>query len=152
MMKLQYFCIFMYFWWLLNFLLVFFCGKLTKPCRHVQTFQLASQQSLASIIKKKNKIFNKTAACRCHNCPLWHEHHHWGICIPGYIFRSLIQARTISPPSWGSAPRWLQAVYRVSNGRPPFNSTEKVLKFTIYDCILRLWKKVWFWWYLSFWL
>ena len=46
MMNLQYFWIFLYIWWLLKFLRVFFCGKLTKPCHHARTFQLVSQQSL----------------------------------------------------------------------------------------------------------
>ena len=36
----------------LKLLVVFFCGKLTKPCRHARTFQLVSQQSLARIIDK----------------------------------------------------------------------------------------------------
>ena len=56
----------MYIWWFLKFL-VFFCGKLTKPCRHARTTQLMSQQSLASVIKK-TQHFNKTAAC-IHHCP-----------------------------------------------------------------------------------
>ena len=47
MINLQYFCIFMYILQLLKFLGVFFCGKLTKPCRNVRTFQLVSQQRLA---------------------------------------------------------------------------------------------------------
>ena len=37
----------------------FFCGKLTKPYRHVRTAQLVSQQSLESIINKKPKFLTK---------------------------------------------------------------------------------------------
>ena len=64
----------MYNWLFVKFL-VFFCGKLTKPCRYDKTAQMVSQQSLASIISKKPNIVKKTAACS-HHCPLWHEHHH----------------------------------------------------------------------------
>ena len=58
-MNLQYFCIFMYICWLLKFVGVFFCGKLTKACRHAKTFQLVSQQSLASINNKNPTILTK---------------------------------------------------------------------------------------------
>ena len=47
-MNLQYFCIFMYIWWLLKFF-SFFSRKLTKPCCHAGTFQLVRQQFLAKI-------------------------------------------------------------------------------------------------------
>ena len=57
MMNLQYFCIFFcIFDDFLNFWVCFFCGKLTKPCRHARTFQLVIQQSLASINNKNPKI------------------------------------------------------------------------------------------------
>ena len=38
----------MYIWWLLKFLVVFGCRKLTKPCWYALTFQVVSQQNLAS--------------------------------------------------------------------------------------------------------
>ena len=38
---------------------MFFFGKFTKPCRHFRTFQLVSQQSLASINNKNPKILTK---------------------------------------------------------------------------------------------
>ena len=94
MMKLQCFCIFMYIWWLLKFLGVFFCGKLTKPCHHARTFQLVSQQSVASINKKKPKILTKRPPVAT-TVPSGILHHHWGIGIPWYTFGSSIQARTI---------------------------------------------------------
>ena len=116
MMNLQYFCIFMYIWWLLKCLEMFFYGKLAKPSRHARTFQLVSQQSLASINNKNPKILTKrppvaTSLLR-HPAP---SLGHW---YTGYTFGSLIQARAISIPSWGSVTRWLQAIYRVSKGRP----------------------------------
>ena len=56
------------------------------------------------------------------------QRHPWGIGIPGYTFGSSIQARAIPPPSWS---------VQSSVGVPTFNSTEKALTFTIYDCILK---------------
>ena len=38
---------------------VFFGGKLIKPCHHARTFQLVSQQNLASFINRKPKILTK---------------------------------------------------------------------------------------------
>ena len=105
----------MYIWWLLKFWGV--CGKLTKPCRHARTFQLVSQQSLASINNKNPKILTKWPPVAT-TVPSGTQRHHWGISIPRYTFGSSIQARAITSPSWGSALQWLQAVYRVSNGRP----------------------------------
>ena len=49
---------------------------------------------------------------------LWHKHRYWGIGIPGYTFGYVIQAWAIPPPSWGSAPRWLQVANRISKRRP----------------------------------
>ena len=46
-------------WWILKFVGVFFCGKLTKLCPHAKTFQLVSQQSLASINNKNPNILTK---------------------------------------------------------------------------------------------
>ena len=45
----------MYIWWFLKFV-VFFCGKLTKPCHNAK---LVSQQSLVSIINKTPQILTK---------------------------------------------------------------------------------------------
>ena len=134
MMKLQYFCIFVFIWWLLKFLVVFFCGKLTKPCCHARTFKLVSQQSLTSI------IFNKSAACIHHHCPLWHKH------VTGaLVYRGIPSDLRTRPeihhlpgallPSW-----WLQAVYSLPKGDPTFNYTEKALELTIYDYDLKLWQ------------
>ena len=78
MINLQYFCIFMYIWWLLTFLGCFFCGKLTKPCRHARTFQLVSQKSLESINNKNPKIFTKRPLVAT-TVPSGTQRHHWGI-------------------------------------------------------------------------
>ena len=72
----------------------------------------------------KTQHFNKTAAFSQH-CPLWHEHRHWGIGIPGYSFGSMIQTWAIPLPSWGSAPRWLQTIYSISNMHPCFKVCRK---------------------------
>ena len=69
-MKLQNFCILCVFDGFLNFWECFFCGKHTKPCCHARTFQLVSQQSLASINNKNLKI-----------APSGTQRHHWGIGI-----------------------------------------------------------------------
>ena len=88
MMKLQYFlyfCIFMYIWWLHNFL-VFICGKLTKPCGQP-----------AKYYQQKPHNFNKTATC---SHPSGTQRLSLGHLYTGYTFGSLIQARAIPPPSW----------------------------------------------------
>ena len=88
MMNLQYFCIFMYIWWLLKFVGFF--------------------------VESLQKIFTKRPPVAT-TVPSGTQRHHWGIGIPGYTFESSIQARAIPSSSGGSAPRWLQTVYRVSN-------------------------------------
>ena len=89
-------------------------------------------------------LVNKSAACTRH-CSLWHEHRHWGFVITGYIFVSMIQARAIPSPSWGSAPRVITGRDRVSNGRPHLQLYRKSANFslfmTIYDYIFRLRQK-----------
>ena len=59
MMSLQYFAFLCIFDDFLNLWGCFFCGKLTKHCRHAGTFQLVSQQSLASINNKNTTISTK---------------------------------------------------------------------------------------------
>ena len=114
---------------------MFFCGKLTKPCRHARTLQLVSQQSLASINNKNLKILTKRPPVAT-TVPSGTQRHHWGIGIPGYTFGSSIQARAIPPPSWCSPNDYRQSI-ESPMGVLTFNSTEKSLTFTIYDCILR---------------
>ena len=113
MMNLQYFCIFMYIWWLLTFLgWVFFCGKLTKPCRHARTFQLVSQQS----INKHLKILTKRTPVAT-TVPSGTQRHPWALVYRG-IPSDLRSRPEQSHHLLGALlPRWLQAVYGVSNGR-----------------------------------
>ena len=126
----------------------FFYIKLTNPCRHDRTFQLVSQQSLASINNKnlnlitkrppvattgalvyraylrifdpgssKPTTFLKTAAFS-HHCPLRHPAPSLGHWYTGVYLRIFYPGPSNPPPSWALLPRWPQAVYRVSNGRP----------------------------------
>ena len=131
-MKLQYFAFLFILGGFLNFGGVFFCRKLTKPCRRAKTFQLVSQQNLVSIIDKKNQNFNKMVAGSHRSLP-WHEHRNWGIGMLGYTFGSSIQARTIPPPSKNSAPppgdnrQSIESPTTVS----AFNYTEALVSLTL---------------------
>ena len=132
-MKLQYFCICIYIWWLLNFLcgVFFVCGKPTdRP---------------ASIINKNPKIVIKTATCSYH-CPLRHPAPSLGHWYTG-VYLWIFIPGTSNPTTFLGL--WIPGDYRQSIESsmciPTFNSTEKALKFNIYDCILRLRpKKVWY--------
>ena len=116
---------------LLKFLVMFFCENLSKPCRHATTFQMVSQQSLASIMNKKPQNSNKMAACS-HHCPLWHEHRLGALVYHGIPSD---QARAILPPSWALLPDDNRQPIEFLIGVPNFNSTEKVLISTIYEYI-----------------
>ena len=118
----------------------FLCGKLTKPCRHARTFKLVRQQSLASINNKIPTIVTNWPPVAT-TVPSGTQRHHWGIGIPGYTFISSIQARAIPPSSWALLPGDYRQSIESPMGVPTFNSTEKALTFTIYDCILRIWPK-----------
>ena len=131
MMNLQCFCIFVYIWWLLKFLMVSFCGKLTNPYRHARTFQLYSQQNLASINNKNPKVLTK----RTHEATTVPQ-------APSAIIGALVyqgmhsdlRSRPEESPHLPGAllPRWLKAVYRVCNGRPHLQLYRKGFTFTIY--------------------
>ena len=116
MMNLQYFCILCIFDGFLNFWGVF-CGQ------HKQ---------------QKPHNFNKTAASS-HHCPLRHPAPSLGHWYTGVYLR-------IFDPGPSNATTFLELCspgdYRQSiespMGVPTFNSTEKSLTFTIYDCILRI--------------
>ena len=95
----EFLCIFDGF---LSFYGVFFGGKLTKPCRHVRTIQLVSQQSLASISNKNFKIWTKWPPVGT-TIPSGAQRHHWGIGVSGFTFGSSIQSLAIPPPSWSWA-------------------------------------------------
>ena len=128
----------MYISWLLKFLGMFFCAKLTKPCPHARTFQLVSQQSLVSINNKNPKIVTKRPRVAT-TVPSDTQRHHWGFGIPGYTFGSSIQARANPTTFLGfCSPGDYRQYIESPMGASTFNSTEKSLTFTIYDCILRI--------------
>ena len=107
----------MFIWWLLNFFGVFFCWKLTKPCRQARTFHLMSQQSLASINNKNSNILTKRPPVAITVTSDTHRHH-WELVFSG-IPSDLRSMPDQSHHLRGALlRRWLQAVYRVSNGCP----------------------------------
>ena len=124
-MNSHFFGIFMYIWWLLKFVGVFFCGELTKPCCHARTFQLVRQQSLASIKNKKQVFLTKRPPVAT-TVLSGTQRHHWGIGIPG--IPSDLQSRPEQSHHLPGAllSRWLQAVYRGSNGHPHLQLYRKV--------------------------
>ena len=134
-----YICIFYGF---LNFLWCFLCGKLTKskltkPCRHARTFQLVRQQNLASIIKKNPNILTKrppvaTAVPSGMN-PVIGALVYCG--IPSDLLSRPKQSHHLSGALLPCG--YIQPI-KSPMGVPIFNSTETMLKFTIYDQILRL--------------
>ena len=103
----------MYIWWLLKLMGVFFCGKLTKPCRHARTFQLVSQQVLTT----KTPNFNKTAASS-HHCPLRHPAPSLGHWYTGVYLRIFDPGPSNPTTFLGlcSPGDYRQSI--VSNGRP----------------------------------
>ena len=74
------------------------------------------------------------------------QRHHWVIGIPGYTFESSILTRAIPPLLLGlCSPGDYRQSLKSLMDVPTFNSTDKALKFTIYDYILRLNpEKVWY--------
>ena len=109
-----------------------FCAKLTKQCRHARTSQQVSQQ---------RKIFQFCLQNGHLQPPLSPQ-------APSTIIGSLVYRvylRIFDPgPSnptiflgLCSAGEYGQSI-ESPMGVPTFNSTEKVLKFTIYDCILKI--------------
>ena len=104
------------------------------------TSTMACQLNQIPTINNKNpKILTKRPPVAT-TVPSGTQRHHWGIGIPGYTFGSAIQARAIPPPFWGSAlPVTTGSLQSLQpKGVVTFNSTEKALTFTIYDCILRI--------------
>ena len=131
---LAFLCIFDGF---LHFWGCFFCGKLTKLCRHARTFQWVSQQSLASINNKNPTILTKRSYVAT-TVPSGTQRHHWGIGIHVIPFRVFDPGPSNSSIFLGLCSPGDQ---RQSIESPmcvlTFNSTEKALTYTIHDCILR---------------
>ena len=114
MMKSQYFAFYTIYGGFLNCWLFIFGGFLKfwwffwwktyqtlPPCKNCPTGQPAKP---GQYYQQKTKHLKKMAACS-HHCPLWHEHCHWGIGIPGYTFESMNQAQAIHHISWALLPR-----------------------------------------------
>ena len=113
------FCNFMYIWWLLKCLEVFFCGKLTKPCRLARTFQLVSQQSLASINNKISTLLTKRLPVVT-TVPSGTQRHHWGIGILGVYLRILYPGLSNPTTFLGSAfPATTSSLYSLQWAFPP---------------------------------
>ena len=117
---------------------LFFCGKLTKSCRHARTFQVVSLQSLSSINNKKLKNFSKTTTYSPHY-PLRHPaplFWHWYAGVNLRIF----DPRPSNPTSFPGlcSPGDYRQTIESPVGVQTLNSTEKALTITIYDCIRRI--------------
>ena len=111
MMKLRYFCIFMYIWWLLKFLGVFFVCVINNKTHTILTKRPPVATTVPSgiigalVYRVYLRIFDSGPS---------NPTTFLGLCSPG-DYRQSIES---------------------SMGVPTFNSTEKSLAFTIYDCIL----------------
>ena len=66
------FFILMHTWWFLKLLVVFVCGKLTKPCRYATNRTNGKPIKPGNNYQQKSQNFNKTAT-HSHHCLLWHE-------------------------------------------------------------------------------
>ena len=112
MMNLQYFCILMYICRLLNLFGGVFLWKAYQTLSPCQKFPTGQPAKPGKHYQQELQNFNETAFCS-HNCPPGTQRRHWGSCIPGFTFGSLIQAREIPPPSWGYAlPMITGSLYR----------------------------------------
>ena len=109
-MDLQYFCIFMYIWLLLKFVWVFFV------------------ESLPNMKNKNSQILTKRSPVAI-TVPSGTQRHHWGIGIPA-LYRGIHSDLRSRPEQSHHLPgallsQWVQAVYRVSNGRSPPSILQK---------------------------
>ena len=115
MMNLQYFCIFMYIWWLLKFLWVFFlCVESLPNPVAMPELSNSSASKAWQVLTKKNKIVT--------NQPPVATTVPSGAILRALIYRGIpsdLRSRPEQSHHLPGAllPRWLQAVYRVSNGR-----------------------------------
>ena len=138
MMNLQYFCIFMYFFdGFINFWGCFFVESLPNPVAMPELSNWSASKAW-QVLTTKTPNFNKRAACS-HHCP--HRHPapslgHWYTGVYLRIFDLGLSNPTTFLGLCSSGD------YRQSKESPmdvpTFNSTEKSLTFTIYDCIPRI--------------
>ena len=70
------------------------------------------------------------------------QRHHWDIGIPGYtgVYLQIFDPDPSNPTTFLGlcSPGNYRQFLEFPMGVPTFNSTEKALTFTIYDCILRI--------------
>ena len=91
-----------------DFLWCFLFAEILPNHATVSELPNLSVSKVCQVLSTNVTNFNQTTVCS--------HRHHWDIGVQGCTFASLIHARAIPSSSWGSAPRWQQAVYRVSNG------------------------------------
>ena len=127
LMKLQYFCVFMYITCWVCFVFVKSLSKLTKPYCHARTFSTGQPAKRGKYYQQKPNIFTKLPPIEPPLSPLARTPSlgHWYI---GYTFGFTIPARTIPP---GLLPPPLLRDYKQSiefpMGVPTCNCTEKGL-------------------------
>ena len=132
-----------------------------QPCHHTRTFQLVSPVAMPALSnwsalspcqnfptdqhaklgkysQQKPQNFNKTAACS-HHCPLRHPAlslGHWYT----EVYLQIFDPGPSNPTTFLGlcSPGDYRHSIESEMGVSTFNSTEKALTFTIYDCILRI--------------
>ena len=114
----------MYIWWVLNFSVVVFQGKLAKPCCNARTFQVVSKRPpiASTVLSSTNTV------------------------IGAFVYRGIPSDLRSRPEQSHQLPGACPPPGSVSTGSLQssmgipctFNSTEKAPKFTIYDYILTL--------------
>ena len=115
MMNLQYFaflCIFdgfLNFWWC-------FLWKAYQTLSPCQNFPLVSQQSVASINNKNPTILTKRLPVAT-TVPSGTQRHHWALVYWGIPLNLRSRPQQSHHLPGALLSRWLQVVYRVSNGR-----------------------------------
>ena len=133
-MKSKYFCIF--YIWMFFKLLVFFVDNLPNPVAMPELPNWSASKAWQVLSTKKQQHFYKKKITCNHHCPLWHEHSHWSIVIPG--IPSDLRSRSKQPHhlSGSLLPPVTTGSKQFPTGIPTFNSTEKAI-ITNYDHILK---------------
>ena len=98
-------------WWFLKMCGCFFVESLPNPATMPELSNWSTSKAWQVLSTKKNNILTKRSSVATTissgiNIIIW-----------SLVYLRIYEARAIPLPSWGSAPRWLQATYTVSNGR-----------------------------------
>ena len=128
-----YICIYEHFF---DIVWYFLCGKLAKPCHCIR---IAKSQSA-----KHGKYYQQTpshfinTAVFSHRCPLRHPAPWSGHWYAG-IYRRTFDPGPCNPTThlWLRAAGYYLQSIECQMDVPSFNSSEKALTITIYDCVLR---------------